>query len=161
MGADISLPAQWGPLRAQSGARRAFPTHFAGDVLDAVGTSGPPFQPPPPHPQEPVAKFSLKELQATRTQRPAAGSSSPYVEITTGELQAQGVTQLQLEQVGGCGGTEGPRACPDVVSPLPRPGPVPFRQGLELCRVVAAHVERLLGAREKRLTLPPSEITLL
>uniref|UniRef100_A0A8V0Z462 Myosin XVA n=1 Tax=Gallus gallus TaxID=9031 RepID=A0A8V0Z462_CHICK len=80
---------------------------------------------------EPVAKFSLKELQATRTQRPAAGSSSPYVEITTGELQAQGVTQLQLEQ------------------------------GLELCRVVAAHMERLLGAREKRLTLPPSEITLL
>lgn len=34
-------------------------------------------------------------------------------------------------------------------------------QGLELCRVVAAHMERLLGAREKRLTLPPSEITLL
>ncbi|OXB81926.1 UNVERIFIED_CONTAM: hypothetical protein H355_015123 [Colinus virginianus] len=80
---------------------------------------------------EPVAKFSLKELQATRTQRPAPGSSSPYVEISTGELQAQGVTQLQLEQ------------------------------GLELCRVVAAHMERLLGAREKRLTLPPSEITLL
>lgn len=34
-------------------------------------------------------------------------------------------------------------------------------QGLELCRVVAAHVENLLSAREKRLTLPPSEITLL
>lgn len=34
-------------------------------------------------------------------------------------------------------------------------------QGLELCRVVAVHVENLLNAREKRLTLPPSEITLL
>ncbi|KAK2533653.1 hypothetical protein Q9233_004867 [Columba guinea] len=80
---------------------------------------------------EPMAKFSLKEIQSTRTQRPAAGSSSPYVEITLGELLAQGITQLQLEQ------------------------------GLELCRVVAAHMEMLLGAREKRLTLPPSEITLL
>ncbi|KAM6114069.1 LOW QUALITY PROTEIN: unconventional myosin-XV [Pterocles gutturalis] len=80
---------------------------------------------------EPIAKFSLKEIQSTRTQRPAAGSSSPYVEITLGDLLAQGITQLQLEQ------------------------------GLELCRVVAAHMERLLGAREKRLTLPPSEITLL
>ncbi|XP_075020981.1 unconventional myosin-XV [Calonectris borealis] len=80
---------------------------------------------------EPVAKFSLKEIQSTRTQRPTAGSSYPYVEITLGDLLAQGITQLQLEQ------------------------------GLELCRVVAAHVERLLGAREKRLTLPPSEITLL
>uniref|UniRef100_A0A8C3JDP3 Myosin XVA n=1 Tax=Calidris pygmaea TaxID=425635 RepID=A0A8C3JDP3_9CHAR len=80
---------------------------------------------------EPIAKFSLKEIQSTRTQRPTAGSSSPYVEITLGDLLAQGITQLQLEQ------------------------------GLELCRVVAAHMERLLGAREKRLTLPPSEITLL
>ncbi|XP_065542629.1 unconventional myosin-XV [Lathamus discolor] len=80
---------------------------------------------------EPIAKFSLKEIQSTRTQRPTAGSSYPYVEITLGALLAQGITQLQLEQ------------------------------GLELCRVVAAHMERLLGAREKRLTLPPSEITLL
>ncbi|XP_059682320.1 unconventional myosin-XV [Gavia stellata] len=80
---------------------------------------------------EPVAKFSLKEIQSTRTQRPTAGSSYPYVEITLGDLLAQSITQLQLEQ------------------------------GLELCRVVAAHMERLLGAREKRLTLPPSEITLL
>nr|XP_026653711.1 unconventional myosin-XV [Zonotrichia albicollis] len=78
-----------------------------------------------------MAKFSLNEIQSTRTQRPTAGSSSPYVEITLGDLLAQGITQLQLEQ------------------------------GLELCRVVAAHMERLLGAREKRLTLPPSEITLL
>ncbi|XP_054246854.1 unconventional myosin-XV [Indicator indicator] len=80
---------------------------------------------------EPIAKFSLKEIQSTRTQRPTAGSSSPYVEITLGDLLAQSITQLQLEQ------------------------------GLELCRVVAAHMEMLLGAREKRLTLPPSEITLL
>ncbi|XP_074741909.1 unconventional myosin-XV [Strix uralensis] len=80
---------------------------------------------------EPVAKFSLKEIQSTRTQRPTAGSSYPYVEITLGDLLPQGITQLQLEQ------------------------------GLELCRVVAVHMERLLGAREKRLTLPPSEITLL
>ncbi|XP_055661266.1 LOW QUALITY PROTEIN: unconventional myosin-XV [Falco peregrinus] len=80
---------------------------------------------------EPIAKFSLKEIQSTRTQRPTAGSSYPYVEITLGDLLAQGITQLQLEQ------------------------------GLELCRVVAAHMEMLLGAREKRLTLPPSEITLL
>ncbi|NXA74698.1 MYO15 protein, partial [Thryothorus ludovicianus] len=78
-----------------------------------------------------IAKFSLNEIQCTRTQRPTAGSSYPYVEITLGDLLAQGITQLQLEQ------------------------------GLELCRVVAAHMERLLGAREKRLTLPPSEITLL
>uniref|UniRef100_A0A8C4UEW8 Myosin XVA n=1 Tax=Falco tinnunculus TaxID=100819 RepID=A0A8C4UEW8_FALTI len=80
---------------------------------------------------EPITKFSLKEIQSTRTQRPTAGSSYPYVEITLGDLLAQGITQLQLEQ------------------------------GLELCRVVAAHMEMLLGAREKRLTLPPSEITLL
>ncbi|KAM9292172.1 unconventional myosin-XV [Morus bassanus] len=80
---------------------------------------------------EPVAKISLKEIQSTRTRRPTAGSSYPYVEITLGDLLAQGITQLQLEQ------------------------------GLELCCVVAAHMERLLGAREKRLTLPPSEITLL
>ncbi|XP_025938746.1 LOW QUALITY PROTEIN: unconventional myosin-XV [Apteryx rowi] len=80
---------------------------------------------------EPVAKFSLKEIQSTRTQRPTAGSSYPYVEITLGDLLSRGITQLQLEQ------------------------------GLELCRVIATHMESLLCAREKRLTLPPSEITLL
>ncbi|KAF1397876.1 Unconventional myosin-XV, partial [Spheniscus humboldti] len=47
---------------------------------------------------EPVAKFSLKEIQSTRTQRPTAGSSYPYVEITLGDLLARGITQLQLEQ---------------------------------------------------------------
>ncbi|XP_075755876.1 unconventional myosin-XV [Pelodiscus sinensis] len=78
-----------------------------------------------------IVKFSLKEIQSTRTQRPTAGSSYPYVEIMLGDLVSQRVTQLQLEQ------------------------------GLELCRVIATHVESLLCAREKRLTLPPSEITLL
>ncbi|XP_054849655.1 unconventional myosin-XV [Eublepharis macularius] len=80
---------------------------------------------------EPIAIFSLKEIQSTRTQRPSAGSSYPYVEIMLGDLISQKVTQLQLEQ------------------------------GLELCRVIATHMESLLHAREKRLTLPPSEITLL
>ncbi|XP_051789441.1 unconventional myosin-XV [Erpetoichthys calabaricus] len=75
--------------------------------------------------------FPLKEVQSTRTQRPTAGSSFPYVEIMLGDLMSQQITQLQLEQ------------------------------GLELCRVIAMHMENLLSAREKRLTLPPSEITLL
>ncbi|XP_062999566.1 unconventional myosin-XV [Elgaria multicarinata webbii] len=80
---------------------------------------------------EPIVTFSLKEIQSTRTQRPSAGSSYPYVEIMLGDLMSQRITQLQLEQ------------------------------GLELCRVIATHMESLLHAREKRLTLPPSEITLL
>ncbi|KAH0632036.1 hypothetical protein JD844_020060 [Phrynosoma platyrhinos] len=78
-----------------------------------------------------IVTFSLKEIQSTRTQRPSAGSSYPYVEIMLGDLMSQRITQLQLEQ------------------------------GLELCRVIATHMESLLHAREKRLTLPPSEITLL
>ncbi|XP_060503096.2 unconventional myosin-XV [Panthera onca] len=78
-----------------------------------------------------MVKFPLKEIQSTRTQRPTASSSYPYVEIALGDVTAQRTMQLQLEQ------------------------------GLELCRVVAVHVENLLSAREKRLTLPPSEITLL
>nr|XP_020769849.1 unconventional myosin-XV [Odocoileus virginianus texanus] len=78
-----------------------------------------------------MVKFPLKEIQSTRTQRPTAGSSCPYVEVALGDVAAQHTVQLQLEQ------------------------------GLELCRVVAVHVENLLSAREKRLTLPPSEITLL
>ncbi|MGH0146831.1 UNVERIFIED_CONTAM: hypothetical protein FKN15_034841 [Acipenser sinensis] len=77
-----------------------------------------------------TVKFPLKEVQSTRTQRPTAGSSVPYVEIMLGDL-SQCITQLQLEQ------------------------------GLELCRVIAMHMDNLLSAREKRLTLPPSEITLL
>ncbi|KAJ8284077.1 hypothetical protein COCON_G00029270 [Conger conger] len=78
-----------------------------------------------------MVKFPLKEVQSTRTQRPSAGSSFPYVEITLGDLTSQHVTQIQLEQ------------------------------GLELCRVIAMHMDNLLSVREKRLTLPPSEITLL
>uniref|UniRef100_A0A8C2YKT7 Unconventional myosin-XV n=1 Tax=Chinchilla lanigera TaxID=34839 RepID=A0A8C2YKT7_CHILA len=78
-----------------------------------------------------MVKFPLKEIQSTRTQRPTANSSYPYVEIALGDAVAQRTMQLQLEQ------------------------------GLELCRVVAVHLENLLSAREKRLTLPPSEITLL
>nr|XP_015215599.1 PREDICTED: unconventional myosin-XV [Lepisosteus oculatus] len=78
-----------------------------------------------------LMKFPLKEVQSTRTQRPTSGSSFPYVEIMLGDLMSQRITQLQLEQ------------------------------GLELCRVIAMHMENLLSAREKRLTLPPSEITLL
>uniref|UniRef100_A0A673K1D4 Unconventional myosin-XV-like n=1 Tax=Sinocyclocheilus rhinocerous TaxID=307959 RepID=A0A673K1D4_9TELE len=67
---------------------------------------------------EPMVKFPLKEVQSTRTQRPTAGSSYPYVEIMLGDLMSQRITQLQLDQ-------------------------------------------NLLSVREKRLTLPPSEITLL
>ncbi|XP_069882886.1 unconventional myosin-XV [Dipodomys merriami] len=78
-----------------------------------------------------MVNFPLKEIQSTRTQRPTANSSYPYVEIALGDVATQRTMQLQLEQ------------------------------GLELCRVVAVHVENLLSAREKRLTLPPSEITLL
>ncbi|KAM3863907.1 LOW QUALITY PROTEIN: unconventional myosin-XV [Diretmus argenteus] len=80
---------------------------------------------------EAMVRFPLKEVQSTRTQRPTSGSSYPYVEIMIGDLLTQRITQLQLEQ------------------------------GLELCRVIAMHMENLLSVREKRLTLPPSEITLL
>ncbi|KAL6102536.1 myo15a [Pungitius sinensis] len=80
---------------------------------------------------EAMVRFPLKEVQSTRTQRPNSGSSYPYVEIMIGDLLNQRITQLQLEQ------------------------------GLELCRVVAMHMENMLSVREKRLTLPPSEITLL
>ncbi|XP_058013761.1 unconventional myosin-XV [Ahaetulla prasina] len=80
---------------------------------------------------EAIVTFSLKEIHSTRTQRPSAGSSYPYVEIMLGDLMSHRITQLQL------------------------------KQGLELCRVIATHMESLLHAREKQLTLPPSEITLL
>uniref|UniRef100_A0A3Q1H7Z5 Myosin XVA n=1 Tax=Acanthochromis polyacanthus TaxID=80966 RepID=A0A3Q1H7Z5_9TELE len=80
---------------------------------------------------EAMMRFPLKEVQSTRTQRPTSGSSYPYVDIMIGDLLNQHITQLQLEQ------------------------------GLELCRVIAMHMENMLSVREKRLTLPPSEITLL
>ncbi|XP_034150391.1 unconventional myosin-XV [Esox lucius] len=73
----------------------------------------------------------LTEVQSTHTQRPSAGASYPYVDLTLGDLNAHRVTQIQLEQ------------------------------GLELCRVIAMHVENMLSVQEKRLTLPPSEITVL
>ncbi|KAG8433344.1 hypothetical protein GDO86_017575 [Hymenochirus boettgeri] len=78
-----------------------------------------------------VVTFPLTDIQSTRTQRPESGFSYPYVDIMLGDVTSQRITQLQLEQ------------------------------GLELCRVVAAHMENLLQSRDKRLTLPPSEITLL
>ncbi|XP_047658857.1 unconventional myosin-XV-like [Tachysurus fulvidraco] len=80
---------------------------------------------------EVLVKFPLKLVQSVRTQRPGAGKSSPYVDIVLKDTSSYRTTQLQLEQ------------------------------GLELCRVVAIHVENLLLCQEKRLTLPPSEITLL
>ncbi|XP_029603581.1 unconventional myosin-XV isoform X1 [Salmo trutta] len=82
---------------------------------------------------EATVRYPLKDIQSTRTQRPTGGSSSsyPYVDILLGDLLTQRITQLHLEQ------------------------------GLELCRVIAMHMENMLSVREKRLTLPPSEITLL
>ncbi|TSK31311.1 Unconventional myosin-XV [Bagarius yarrelli] len=78
-----------------------------------------------------LVKFPLKEVQSSRTQRPVAGSSYPYIEIMLGDLTSQRITQLQVDQ------------------------------SLELCRVIAMHMDNMLSVREKRLTLPPSEITLL
>lgn len=46
-----------------------------------------------------MAVVPLVEVQATRTQRPTAGTSYPYVDITVGDMSAQRVVQLQLEQV--------------------------------------------------------------
>lgn len=51
------------------------------------------------HPQELMAVVPLVEVQATRTQRPTAGTSYPYVDITVGDMSSQRVVQLQLEQV--------------------------------------------------------------
>ncbi|XP_069022746.1 unconventional myosin-XV-like [Embiotoca jacksoni] len=73
----------------------------------------------------------LVEVQSSRTQRPTAGTSYPYVDFTLGDVNTQRVIQLQLEQ------------------------------GLELCRVIAMQVENMMSVRDKRLTLPPSEITML
>ncbi|XP_049428716.1 unconventional myosin-XV [Epinephelus fuscoguttatus] len=73
----------------------------------------------------------LVEVQSSRTQRPTAGTSYPYVDLTLGDMDTQRVIQLQLEQ------------------------------GLELCQVIAMQVENMMSVRERRLTLPPSEITML
>uniref|UniRef100_A0A287ALF1 Unconventional myosin-XV n=2 Tax=Sus scrofa TaxID=9823 RepID=A0A287ALF1_PIG len=45
-----------------------------------------------------MVQFPLKEIQSTRTQRPTASSSCPYVEIALGDVAAQRTVQLQLEQ---------------------------------------------------------------
>jgi hypothetical protein len=47
-----------------------------------------------------MVNFPLKEIQSTRTQRPTANSSYPYVEIVLGDVAVQRTMQLQLEQVG-------------------------------------------------------------
>ncbi|GCB73718.1 hypothetical protein scyTo_0002799 [Scyliorhinus torazame] len=78
-----------------------------------------------------MVNFPLKEVQSTLTQQAGPNNSYPYAEIKLGDLMSQRITQLQLDQA------------------------------LEMCRVTAMHVESMLLAREKRLTLPPSEITLL
>ncbi|XP_067859862.1 unconventional myosin-XV [Heptranchias perlo] len=78
-----------------------------------------------------MVNFPLKEVQSTLTERSGSSNCYPYVEIKLGDLMSQRVTQLQLDQA------------------------------LEMCRVTAMHVESTLVARDKRLTLPPSEITLL
>uniref|UniRef100_UPI00398E9BF8 unconventional myosin-XV-like isoform X2 n=1 Tax=Pristiophorus japonicus TaxID=55135 RepID=UPI00398E9BF8 len=78
-----------------------------------------------------MVNFPLKEVQSTLTERSGPSNSYPYVEIKLGDLMSQRITQLQLDQA------------------------------LEMCRVTAMHVDSMLQAREKRLTLPPSEITLL
>lgn len=110
-----------------------------------------------------MVRFPLKEVQSTRTLRPTSGSSYPYVEIMIGDLLNQRLTQLQLEQV--CVYvfnycifffhcillTLNVFLCVCVC----------VLQGLELCRVIAMYMENMLSVREKRLTLPPSEITLL
>ncbi|XP_075926028.1 unconventional myosin-XV isoform X2 [Petromyzon marinus] len=80
---------------------------------------------------EVLVSFPMQEVQSTRTQRPTQGETIPYVEIMLGNLMSQRIMQLQLQQ------------------------------GMELCRVIAMHQEILLAAREKRHSLPPSDITIL
>lgn len=52
----------------------------------------------------------LVEVQSSRTQRPTAGSSYPYVDLTLGDTNTQRVVQLQLEQVL-CKHTQGHSSC--------------------------------------------------
>lgn len=103
----------------------------------------------------------LVEVQSSRTQRPTAGTSYPYVDLTLGDMNTQRVIQLQLEQV------------LHIQEPVQRlhgiSSGVQWRvlnmclcpQGLELCRVIAMQVKNMMSLRDKRLTLPPSEITML
>ena len=107
----------------------------------------------------------LVEVQSSRTQRPTAGTSYPYVDVTLGDLNTQRVIQLQLEQVlrkhrrGHSEATHGHVQKRVAVFCAHASGVCP--QGLELCRVIAMQVENMMSVRERRLTLPPSEITML
>ncbi|KAM4603322.1 unconventional myosin-XV [Polymixia lowei] len=104
-------------------------TSFYAPCILAVNQNGLHFLQKDTH--ELMVVVPLVEVQSSRTQRPTAGTSYPYVDLTLGDMNTQRVTQLQLEQ------------------------------GLELCRVIALQVENMMSVREKRLTLPPSEITML
>lgn len=116
-----------------------------------------------------MAAVPLVEVQSSRTQRPTAGTSYPYVDLTLGDMNTQRVIQLQLEQVLRkhrrgpsleatrdhlpCRAEESLRYCAHVAAVCP--------QGMELCRVIAMQVENMMSVRERRLTLPPSELTML
>ena len=77
------------------------PTYLSFRAGVPVAETVPPPSPSAPHPPpELMVKFPLKEIQSTRTQRPTAGSSCPYVEVALGDATAQHTVQLQLEQVG-------------------------------------------------------------
>ncbi|XP_077381905.1 unconventional myosin-XV [Festucalex cinctus] len=104
-------------------------TSFYAPCIVAVNQNGLHFLHKSTH--EVMAAVPLTEVQSSRTQRPSAGASYPYVDLALGDVDTQRLIQLQLEQ------------------------------GLELCRVVAMQVDNMLSVREKRLTLPPSEITVL
>ncbi|XP_061685358.1 unconventional myosin-XV [Syngnathoides biaculeatus] len=104
-------------------------TSFDAPCIVAVNQNGLHFLHKNTH--EAMAVVPLVEVQSSRTQRPSAGASYPYVDLVLGDMDTQRLIQLQLEQ------------------------------GLELCRVVAMQVENMISVREKRLTLPPSEITVL
>lgn len=109
--------------------------------------------------QELMAAVPLVEVQATRTQRPSAGTSYPYVDITVGDMSTQRVVQLQLEQVLHHLTAQHSLFFPSV--PAPHWLLCVRLQGLELCRVIAMQVENMMLVRDKRLTMPPSEITML
>ncbi|XP_054634967.1 unconventional myosin-XV [Dunckerocampus dactyliophorus] len=104
-------------------------TSFYAPCIVAVNQNGLHFLHKSTH--EVMAMVPLVEVQSSRTQRPSAGSSYPYVDLSLGDMDTQRLIQMQLEQ------------------------------GLELCRVIAMQVENMMLVREKRLTLPPSEITML
>ncbi len=115
-----------------------------------------------------MAVVPLVEVQSTRTQRPNAGTSYPYADLTLGDMNTQRVIQLQLEQVlRKCRQGHSSEDTHDhflwillFCSQCAHVSGVCL-QGLELCRVIAMQVENMMSVRDKRLTLPPSEITML